>query len=421
MESSIMKSVEVKLLPEKTEEIHIKAFKRRWFILLVYMYYSCFASLGWIEYSIITNIVVKYYNVSTLAVDWTSIVYMTTFSLLIIPASLIMEKQGLRTTGLIGCIGTFIGIKVFSIRHDLFWIVLLGQIIMSIAQVFIVVLPPKLASVWFKSSEISTACALGLFGGISGNALGYILPTMVVHDSENMKDIASGLKRLCWILTVLMVPVTIVVIFYFPEQPPLPPSATEASRRREQEKLDSIDISHSMKSMLRNKGFLIHMLAFSMNMGVSTAVGTLLNQFILQYFEGATEEAGRMGFLMVIAGMVAILVFGIILDKTRKYKFFYNGYMPVGIELAVELTFPAQEITSTGIIMAGSQVLGALLTVALGHLNLWLGTFWSLAVQAVILFFGTLITAFIPNRMLRQEAIESKNNNGVRKISHSQK
>ncbi|XP_074030442.1 choline/ethanolamine transporter flvcr2a isoform X3 [Leptinotarsa decemlineata] len=369
-----------------------------------------------------------------------------------------MNCQGLRTTGLIGCIGTFIGIKVFSIRHDLFWIVLLGQIIMSIAQVFIVVLPPKLASVWFKSSEISTACALGLFGGISGNALGYILPTMVVHDSENMKDIASGLKRLCWILTVLMVPVTIVVIFYFPEQPPLPPSATEASRRREQEKLDSIDISHSMKSMLRNKGFLIHMLAFSMNMGVSTAVGTLLNQFILQYFEGATEEAGRMGFLMVIAGMVAILVFGIILDKTRKYKetaliiyllfgisfvffmfslkyrsiyftyiscglvgFFYNGYMPVGIELAVELTFPAQEITSTGIIMAGSQVLGALLTVALGHLNLWLGTFWSLAVQAVILFFGTLITAFIPNRMLRQEAIESKNNNGVRKISHSQK
>lgn len=64
--------------------------------------------------------------------------------------------QGLRMAGLIGCIGTCIGtgIKVFSIRSDLFFIVMIGQAITSASQLVIVCLPPKLASVWFKPNEV---------------------------------------------------------------------------------------------------------------------------------------------------------------------------------------------------------------------------------------------------------------------------
>nr|XP_023028816.1 feline leukemia virus subgroup C receptor-related protein 1-like [Leptinotarsa decemlineata] len=273
-----------------------------------------------------------------------------------------------------------------------------------------------------------------------------------------MDDIASGLKLLCWILTVLMIPVTIAVICYFPEQPSLPPSTTEASRRMNQKKFDKTDFFRSIKYLFQNKGFLIHMVAYSINVAVSSAAMTLLNQFVLQNFEGAAEHAGRMGFLMIILGMVGIILFGVLMDKTRKYKeialisyllfgisfvflmfsleyrsliatyvscgfvgFFFNGYLPVGFELGVELTFPAQEVTTSGIIVASSQLVGVVVTVGAGYLNLWLGPMWTMAVQAVFVFLGTLITVFIPNKMLRQQAIEGRVVNTERKISHSSK
>lgn len=46
-------------------------------------------------------------------------------------------------------------IKVFSIRQDLFYVVLIGQAIGSAAQVLILPLPTKIAAVWFKPNEVS--------------------------------------------------------------------------------------------------------------------------------------------------------------------------------------------------------------------------------------------------------------------------
>lgn len=77
---------------EKTEVV-IKVYKRRWFVLFIFILYSSVNSFQWIQYPIITNIVTKYYNVSAQTVDWTSIVYMLLYSPLIVPASYIVEKK----------------------------------------------------------------------------------------------------------------------------------------------------------------------------------------------------------------------------------------------------------------------------------------------------------------------------------------
>lgn len=62
------------------------------------------------------------------------------------------------------------------------------------------------------------------------------------------------------------------------------------------------------------------MIGYGINIGVSSAVGTLLSQIIVAYFPGAQEDAGQMGFVMIIVGAFASILFGIVLDKTRKYK-----------------------------------------------------------------------------------------------------
>ncbi|KAJ8967433.1 hypothetical protein NQ314_002881 [Rhamnusium bicolor] len=270
--------VDVKLIEEqKAPKPKIKAYKRRWIILIIFMIYASINALQWI---------------------------------------------GLRTAGLIGCIGTAVGtgIKVFSIRTDLFFVVMLGQAIVSASQVVIVCLPPKIASIWFKPSEVSTSCSIGVFGTQMGCAIGYILPPMIVKDSNNLDDIGAGLNLLCWLLAGSMIPVTLAVIFYFPKQPLLPPSITQATLRENQEIFKTKTFFSSIKKLFLNKPFVIHMVAYGINLAVFSGVGTLLNQFILQYFEGANEDAGRMGFVMIITGMIGSILFGILLDKTHKYK-----------------------------------------------------------------------------------------------------
>lgn len=71
----------------------IKLYKRRWLILFLYVMYATSSAMQWVEYCIITNIVEKYYNVTSYAVDWTSLVTMVTYPPLLIPATYVIDKM----------------------------------------------------------------------------------------------------------------------------------------------------------------------------------------------------------------------------------------------------------------------------------------------------------------------------------------
>lgn len=75
-----------------------------------------------------------------------------------------------------------------------------------------------------------------------------------------------------------------------------------------------------MKCLLSNKAFLIHTIACGINGSVFSTVATFLNQFTLHYFEHNEEDAGRLGMLLVVVGMVGSVTMGVILDKTKSYK-----------------------------------------------------------------------------------------------------
>lgn len=69
-----------------------KVYKIRWVILCLFVMYSMSNAVQWIQYSIIANIVMKYYNISSYAVDWTSMIYMISYIPLIFPASWLLNK-----------------------------------------------------------------------------------------------------------------------------------------------------------------------------------------------------------------------------------------------------------------------------------------------------------------------------------------
>lgn len=66
--------------------------RRRWIILALFVVYSASNSMQWTQYTIINDVVVAYYGVSSTLVSWTSMVYMITYVPLIFPASWLLDK-----------------------------------------------------------------------------------------------------------------------------------------------------------------------------------------------------------------------------------------------------------------------------------------------------------------------------------------
>lgn len=80
---------------EKTglPEIEIcKVYRRRWAILALFVAFSASNAMQWIQYSIIADVITQFYNVSTTAVDWTSMIYMVLYIPFIFPASYLLDK-----------------------------------------------------------------------------------------------------------------------------------------------------------------------------------------------------------------------------------------------------------------------------------------------------------------------------------------
>jgi MFS transporter, FLVCR family, feline leukemia virus subgroup C receptor-related protein len=77
-------------MEEQTEQF--KVYKRRWVVLALYSLYCTVNAVQWLQYSIIADVVVEYYQVSYTAVNWTSIIYMLAYVVTILPGTWFFNK-----------------------------------------------------------------------------------------------------------------------------------------------------------------------------------------------------------------------------------------------------------------------------------------------------------------------------------------
>lgn len=154
------------MLTGDVKPLQSRVYCTRFLILIVFSLYSMVNAFQWIQYSIISNIFSTFYQVSYEQIDWLSVVYMLVYVPLIFPAAWLLDKKGLRIVALLGsglnCIGAWL--KIASVRRDLFGVTMFAQTVCSIAQIFILGLPSRVASVWFGPREVSTACASAVLG-----------------------------------------------------------------------------------------------------------------------------------------------------------------------------------------------------------------------------------------------------------------
>lgn len=143
-----------------------KLYHRRWVMLFLFSAVSASNAFMWLQYGIISNIFMYFYNIDSLAIDWLSMIYLLTYIPLILPVLWLLDNRGIRDVVLVGsafnCIGAWI--KIGSASPEMFTVTFFGQFVCSIATVFVLGIPSYLASVWFGEAEVSTACSIGVLG-----------------------------------------------------------------------------------------------------------------------------------------------------------------------------------------------------------------------------------------------------------------
>lgn len=75
------------------KEVEYRMYGKRWLILGIFVLYSALNAAQWIQYSIIANVISKYYGVRSIFIDWTSMIYMVTYIPLIFPASYLLDLK----------------------------------------------------------------------------------------------------------------------------------------------------------------------------------------------------------------------------------------------------------------------------------------------------------------------------------------
>ncbi|XP_042244141.1 feline leukemia virus subgroup C receptor-related protein 2 isoform X1 [Thunnus albacares] len=418
-----------------------KLYKRRWVMLFLFSIYSMSNAFMWLQYGIISNIFMRFYSIDTLAIDWLSMIYFLTYIPLILPVMWLLDNRGLRDVVVVGsafnCIGAWI--KTSTADPDMFAMTFFGQFVCSVATVYILGIPSRLASLWFGQQEVSTACSIGVLGNQMGIAIGFLIPPILVPNVDDVNELAYHIRIMFYISAGVATLIFVLVVIVFQERPEIPPTQAQAQARSIPP--DEYSYTASILRLLRNKPFMLLVVSYGLNVGCFYAVSTLLNRMIIEHYPGEEVNAGRIGLTIVIAGMVGSLICGIWLDKTKTYKqttlivyilslvamlvyaftlnqghlwvvfltagllgLFMTGYLPLGFEFAVELTYPESEGTSSGLLNCSAQIFGIIFTISQGKIIDNWGTLAGNIFLCIFLLIGTVLTGFIKSDLRRQKA-----------------
>lgn len=221
-----------------------------------------------------------------------------------------LDRFGLRKTLIFGCILNTLGsavswcdVFVPVADHQKYILQMLGQVLTSIGQPFIFNPVSKVTSSWFGAMERTTANCVMSLGQPLGAALVLEVAPLLVKDPNNMPH----LNLFLFIMTAV---VSIPVIFVH-DLPPTPPARSA--------EVQTIPWLEGTKKLAKNVQFLILMIIFSFYYGTFNVYSTLLSDYV--YPEGYSEaDAGRLGMVSIIVGVLGTLIIGQIADRKQAHE-----------------------------------------------------------------------------------------------------
>jgi len=326
----------------------------------------------WITFAPITGAAASFYGTSDLMIGLLSMSFMIVFILIFLPSAYAIDTWGFRKAVGLGAVLT----AVFGLSRGLFAshfeIVLISQVGIAIGQPFVIGAITKVAARWFPVEERATASGIGTL------AL-YLGPLIAMFLSPYL-TLRIGIPRMLIVYGLGAAVAAALFLLIAREHPPTPAGEEERVRMFE-----------GLKSMVRQRDFLFLLFMFFVGLGMFNSVSTWVEN-IIRPRGFSISQAGVLGGLMLVGGIVGAIIISLISDQSRRRKpfilmaliglipgligityatnywlllasgllfgFFLLSAGPIGFQYAAEITHPAPEATSNTLLLVMGQVSG---------------------------------------------------------------
>jgi MFS family permease len=414
------------------QQTNFKVYGYRWIMLSAYMLIAAVNQLMWITFAPITGDATRYYGVSDLQIGILSMCFMIVYVVVSIPASWVIDKYGIRIGVGIGTVFTgLFGLLRGLVGTD-YNMLLLSQIGIAIGQPFILNAITKIAARWFTIEERATAAGLGTLAMYIGILAGISLTPYLTIGSG-----ISGMLNIYGVLSVISAIIFLVLMKEGPPSAPCPPDQEERSL-----------VFDGLKHTLGTKDFKWLMLIFFIGLGVFNGVTTWIEDIVKPRGFSATQ-AGITGGLMILGGILGAIILPVLSDHYRKRTpfiivavagatlglagitfatsywlllasgtvlgFFLLSAGPIGFQYGAEITFPASEGTSNGLLILMGQISGIVFIFCMNSFKSALTG--SMTRPLIVLICFMLLGIFLSTR-LKESALISKDKD--QKLSDNQ-
>jgi cyanate permease len=399
-----------------------KLYGSRWIMLSVYMLLVAANQLLWITFAPITGDATKYYGVSDLKIGILSMCFMIVYIIVSIPASWIIDKSGIRIGVGIGAVFTGVFGLVRGFAGTNYNLLLMSQIGIAIGQPFILNAITKLAARWFPIGERATSAGLGTLAMYIGILAGMTLTPYLI--------IGSGISGMLYIYGIISISTAVIFIILIKEAPPTAPCRPDQEER-------SLVFDGFMQT-LRTKDFIWLMVIFFIGLGVFNSVTTWIEDILRPRGFTATQ-AGITGGLMIIGGIVGALIIPLMSDRYKKRTpfiiialagatigltgitfatsywlllssgmilgFFLLSAGPIGFQYGAEITYPASEGTSNGMLLLMGQISGIAFIFGMDSLK---SSVTGSMNRSLIILIGLMVLSILMSFTLKESVILSK-------------
>ncbi len=350
-----------------------RVYGYRWVVLVVFMFVNLTMQMLWITFAPITGPAAKFYGVTDLQIGYLAMSFMITYLFLSFPASWVIDTYGFRKAVSIGAV--LMG--VFAILRGLagsnYTLVLIGSIGIAIGQPFLMNAWTKVPANWFAIDERATAVGLVTLANLLGTALGMLLTPILTErlPIPTVQLIYGGVASIAAVLFIIL-------SREHPTTPPCPPGMEVRSLM-----LDGL------KQIVKSVPFWLFVIVYFVGLGIFNGISTWVEN-IIRPRGFSPLDAGTLGASMIVGGILGAVIIPILSDKQHKRQrymllgvllaipglvgvtfatslwlillsafwmgFFLISVAPIGMQYVAEVTFPAPEGTSNGLIQFAGQV-----------------------------------------------------------------
>jgi len=423
-----------------------KVYSYRWVILGLFMLISFVIQLQWLAHAAVERPAEVFYKGqfnpdSFFNIDFLAMAYMLVYIVMSIPASYVIDTYGIRVGIGIGAAIAGISGLVKGVYADNFQMIVFAQIGLSVAQPFVLNAVTAVSVRWFPLRERGMAAGLAILSQYLGIIFAMLVTPLFIGTHPNQADYGSGFPHMLMIYGWLTVGAAVITLMFLRERPPSAPVADDLVRH---------SFFKGIRHILKQRDMILTLFVFLIGLGMFNAISSMTDSISSNL--GVQDSDGLIGGMMLIGGVLGAIIIPALSDKYRMRKRFLvictvgalpgvlglslTGYIvhdplaayrialassfilgffimsagPVGFQYAAEISYPAPESISQGLLLWVGQISGLLFVAGMSiknnyYLNDWMILF---SVMMPMVIMSVLMTKESPMIITEKDKMKAE-------------